>query len=482
MTISDYPFDAATMLDEIKRIVAFGIRRPGSPANRRTEQHLLEQLRELGLYDCHTEPVPVHYWNPATTRLTIGSDGQVIPCFAVPYTAWTDENGITAESVYVGSSFAEDGANIDVTGKIVVADIQFGELNASHLKSGSHFIYDPNDTIPDGPLHCANWLIQNLMVYFQAWDRGAAGFIGLLNEMPIDGCELYVPYDGYLKKLPAAWIGREHAETIRQAATNRSSFHFTSTGETTDADSHNIIGYLPGQTAESILITCHHDAPFASAVEDASGLSVLLALAAAFSEREEPLNRSLIFLASSGHFHGGIGCREFVKNHANKTMPTIVAAIGVEHISEEVESDGQGGYRKTGLPETRALFMDQGTELIKILEEEVANVALDRTLAVDAYLFGSEPPCDSAPFFTAGIPSVCHISAPLYLFDPHDTVDKVRQEDLAKVAQLFYRCIERIDSVSADDLAAGMTRKRNDPPAPPPPWFLPPNAYLKSCQ
>ena len=72
MTISDYPFDAATMLDEIKRIVAFGIRRPGSPANRRTEQHLLEQLRELGLYDCHTEQVPVHYWNPATTRLTIG--------------------------------------------------------------------------------------------------------------------------------------------------------------------------------------------------------------------------------------------------------------------------------------------------------------------------------------------------------------------------------------------------------------------------
>jgi len=97
---------------------------------------------------------------------------------------------------------------------------------------------------------------------------------------------------------------------------------------------------------------------------------------------------------------------------------------------------------------------------------------------VDAYLFGSEPPCDSAPFFTAGIPSVCHISGPLYLFDPHDTIDMVREEDLRKVADLFHGVIRRIDSIPAAGLAKGMTRQRNDPPAAPPPWFLPPETFL----
>ena len=101
-----------------------------------------------------------------------------------------------------------------------------------------------------------------------------------------------------------------------------------------------------------------------------------------------------------------------------------------------------------------------------------------QALGVDAYLFGSEPPCDSAPFFTAGIPSVCHISGPLYLFDPHDTIDMVRQEDLPKVAELFYRVIRRIDSIPASDLAKGTTRHRDDPPAAPPPWFLPPEFFL----
>jgi hypothetical protein len=340
------------------------------------------------------------------------------------------------------------------------------------------FIHDPDDTIPDGTLHCANWLIPNFRAYYESWKRGASGFIGLLGEMPIDGCELYVPYDGFLKKTPAAWVGREHAEAVRSAATSGKPFHFTSTGEGRTVDSHNVVGILPGRTDEYILLTCHHDAPFASAVEDASGLSVLLALAEAFARSTEPLERGLVFLASSGHFHGGIGCREFVGKHRGGLLEKIVAAIGVEHIGEEAQGDGSGGYAKTGQAETRALFVDKTPELLRVLEEEVQRVNLSRTLGVDAYLFGSEPPCDSAPFFTAGIPSVCHISGPLYLFDPHDTIDMVRQEDLPKVAELFYRVIRRIDSIPASDLAKGTTRQRDDPPAAPPPWFLPPEFFL----
>jgi len=47
------------------------------------------------------------------------------------------------------------------------------------------------------------------------------------------------------------------------------------------------------------------------------------------------------------------------------------------------------------------------------------------------------------------------------------------------VAELFYRVIQRIDTIAAGDLAKGMTRRRDDPPALPPPWFLPPEVFLR---
>ena len=471
-------FSAASMLDEIESVTSFGIRRPGYEEGLKTEQYLLDRFNEIGLVDTRLEPVPVNYWRPSTTRLVVGHPAADIPCFAVPYTGWTPYGGAETEAVYVGigNDLAFDVQ--DVSDKIVLADMQFGELNAAHLKSGSRFIHDPGGTIPDGPLHCANWLIPNFRAYYEAWKRGASGFIGLLGEMPIDGSDLYVPYDGFLKKIPAAWVGREHAETVRNAATNGERFQFVSNGQGGEVDSHNVVGILPGRSDEYILLTCHHDAPFASAVEDGSGLSVLLALAKAFADSGEPLERGLVFLASSGHFHGGIGCREFVAKHRGGLLDKIVATIGIEHIAEEVRGGEGGRYIKTGQAETRALFVDNTPELLRVLEEEVQRVNLSRTLAVDAYLFGSEPPCDSAPFFTAGIPSVCHISGPLYLFDPHDTIDMVRQEDLPKVAEMFYRVIQRIDTVPSGALANGITRQRNDPPADPPPWFLPPEFFL----
>ncbi len=125
----------------------------------------------------------------------------------------------------------------------------------------------------------------------------------------------------------------------------------------------------------------------------------------------------------------------------------------------------------------RALFFDGSRAFAGVLAEEAERYGIDRLICTDAYSFGPEPPCDSAPFFTAGIPSACHISGPLYLFDPHDTIDKVRSVDLVPVARFFANAIGRIDTIPAAELAMGMKRPRGLPPAPPPPWFsLPGNS------
>ena len=471
------------MLGWIRRIVGFGTRRPGYDQNLEVERWLEETFRAFGLTEVRREPVPVNRWEPAMTSLVFTTEGVEFPCFPIPYTAWTGSQGVAAPVAYLGEGKPEELAAVDLNGRIAMAEMRFADLPGAALKNGAHFIRDAKQSVPDGPLHVANWLIRNFPVYYEAQRRGAVGFIGLLVDSPTDGCDFYVPYDGYLKGLPAVWVGREHAARVRALAGANAPARLVSLGANRVMDSHNIVAVVPGigRTAaagiENIIVTCHHDAPFASAVEDASGLAVLLALAKMFAaprEEKRPLRRDLVFVASSGHFHGGIGNRVFVEHHAEKLLKRTVAAFGVEHIAEEVASDGHGGYRLTGRPEVRALFFDGSNRFATVLAEEAQRCGLDRMICADAYAFGPEPPCDSAPFFTAGIPSACHISGPLYLFDPHDTLDKVRAVDLVPVAEFFAGAIRRVDAIPATELAEGMKRPRGLPPAPLPAWFRPP--------
>jgi hypothetical protein len=468
------------MMSWMRRIVGFGTRRPGYPQSLQVEQWLEGAMRDFGLAEVRREAVRLNYWEPSVTSLALADGALEFPCFPIPYTGWTPTAGIEAQTAFVGPGGPEDFQRVEVRNRIAVVEAHFAELGGAALKQGSHFILDAHQTIPDGPLHAANWLIRNFDSYYAAEKAGAVGFIGLLVDSPTDGCDFYVPYDGYLKNLPAVWLGREHAVRMSEAAQAGQRARLTSLGEHRMVDSHNIVGIVPGVDRranaenENIIVTCHHDAPFASAVEDASGLAVLLALAKEFAAAPEPLRRDLVFIGSSGHFHGGIGNRVFVEKHANGLLKRTVAAFGVEHIAEEVESDGKGGYRLTGRPEVRALFFDGSASFAGVLEEEAARHALDRMICTDAYTFGPEPPCDSAPFFTAGIPSACHISGPLYLFDPHDTVDKVRVSDLVPVARFFADVIRRVDAMRPAVLSQGMKRPRGLPPAPPPAWFRSP--------
>ena len=467
------------MMDWIERIVAFGVRRPGYDASLEVESFLAACFVDFGLERVGKEPVPVNRWVPDRVRFRLPATETDVPCAAIPYTDWTDADGVHAPCVYVGDGTPDDFDGHDVAGKIVVVDARFADLSAAHLKANRLAMHDPGETIPDGVLHEANWLITNFSAYFEAAQRGARAFVGLLADSPTDGSSYYVPYDGNLKDFPAVWIGREHGETVRSEARRGREGHLVSRGDTRTVNSHNVVGCVPGRTDEIILLTCHHDAPFASAVEDGSGLAVLLALAKTFGAEPGRLERTLLFVAASGHFHGGVGNRVFVEKHRDDLVPKTVAAFGMEHIGHEVEPDGAGGYRLTGRPEVRAIFSVKNPTLVGLIEAGLQRHGPDRTIVVPPYLFGPEPPCDSAPFFTAGIPSACLISGPLYLFDEADTLDKVAADDLMPTAQFFSELVRAVDRIPVDTLEVGLTRRRDDPPAPPPSWFAPPEAYRR---
>src|SRR5436309_841733 len=110
----------AEMLAWIRRIVTFGIRRPGYSQSLQVEHWLEETLREFGLAEVRREPVPVNCWQPSATPIKLGKAALDLPCFPVPYTAWTGGAGIEGPMVFLGEGRPEDFQGIELCGRIAV--------------------------------------------------------------------------------------------------------------------------------------------------------------------------------------------------------------------------------------------------------------------------------------------------------------------------------------------------------------------------
>src|SRR5882672_9553585 len=159
--------ETTEMLAWIRRIVAFGIRRPGYPQSLQVEQWLEETWREFGLVDVRREPVPVNCWQPSLTAIRFAETALEVPCFAVPYTAWTASAGLDGPMAFLGEGSPEDFQRVEVRGRIAVFEARFGEVTGAALKQGSFFVRDALQSVPDGPLHVANWLIRNFDAYYE---------------------------------------------------------------------------------------------------------------------------------------------------------------------------------------------------------------------------------------------------------------------------------------------------------------------------
>jgi len=110
----------------------------------------------------------------------------------------------------------------------------------------------------------------------------------------------------------------------------------------TDHTSHNIVGELPGADEDAVIVASHHDGPWASAVEDGSGISMVLAQATTWATRK-PADRPhrMVFLLQGGHMCGGAGLLRFIGDHSDLLDRTVLECH-LEHAALEAEEDSQG--------------------------------------------------------------------------------------------------------------------------------------------
>ncbi|MDY0003635.1 MAG: M28 family peptidase, partial [Polyangia bacterium] len=366
------PFSAEQLYGFIEKQVALGARRPGSDAGHASERMLEGMLRGFGLESVRSEPIPITRWEAGESRLEVASPGgafQPVDSYPIPYVAFTGPQGVEGPLVFADRrTLFHRGARRAWRGAVVVTEIGFPPLPLGLLLRLARGLYDPHGTAGQVS-HPATWVRLGWHLYGEAVRAGAKGFIGVLSDQPGGSARMYAPYgfkekDIMEKPLPAFWVGREAGSSlVGLARSGGARARLLLRGVREPGVTHNIVGEIPprepspgGKGAEEVMVlSCHHDSPFASPVEDASGVAVVLGLARRLAK--EPLaKRRLYVVLTAGHFYGSIGTRTFIREHPEVVGRTAVG-VTIEHIGKEAVEDTSGRLAPTGLPEATGIFV-----------------------------------------------------------------------------------------------------------------------------
>ncbi len=405
----------------IEEVYRHGARRPGYPADRWAEEWAAEQFRAFGLENVRAEPVPLWYWEDRSASLIVEGGGGTldVPCFALPHSTPADR----LEAGLVAWDSGEPGA---VKGAMALYGVQLNRPPHGVLARLATWAYDPDGTY-ENSAHALPFAREMMHVVEPAIEAGAAAFIGTLSGYPGNSYHYYVPYDAVERPIPGVWIsGSDGARLCEMLAAGPCTARLRVDAVREQITCYNIVGELPGADDETVIIGSHHDGPWASAVEDGSGIALVLAQAAYWSRvpREERPHR-LVFLLNAGHMAGGAGQATFVETHRDE-LDRCVLEVHLEHAAAEF-SDEDGELRATGLPESRWWFTTRLAALEATVRGAIEAEDLRRSLILPPTAFGPKPTTDGADFHLAGVPLVHFLAAPWYLFDAADTLDKIHR-------------------------------------------------------
>src|SRR5439155_4467971 len=149
-----------------------------------------------------------------------------------------------------------------------------------------------------------------------------------------------------------------------------------------------------------------------------------------------------------GHMCHGAGTSAFIDAHKD-LMDKVVLEIPLEHPARECVGDDNGALVPTDNPEVRCWFTSRSEALMGAVEAAIREEDLRRSLIMPPDVFGSHPTTDGGLFHLENVPLVNFLTAPMYLFDARDTIDKIHESSLEPVSRAAIRIINATRGVTA---------------------------------
>jgi Zn-dependent M28 family amino/carboxypeptidase len=354
---------------------AFSGRKPSTEGERRTVAYLVEEFRRLGLKPGNAgsfeQPVPIveHTFGSDAT-LHIGTAALAYPDAAVIGTRRLLSEAAIADSEVVFAGYGvvapeygwNDYAGLNVRGKTVIVLI-----NDPGFERG-----DPNFFRGRAMTYYGRWTYK----FEEAARQGAAAVL-IVHETEPAAYPWEVVRNGWTgpqlglqaagsgpeRAMIEGWITRDAADSIaRQAGTDfaslkqaagRNGFQARSLGLRATAKvraairrsvSPNVVAVLPGtDLAAETVIYCAHwdhlgmslagaDRVFNGAVDNATGVAGLLAIAEAFATSRQRPRRSVMFLAVTAEEAGLLGSEHYAL-HPIVPLASTVAVLNMDAIA-----------------------------------------------------------------------------------------------------------------------------------------------------
>src|SRR5262245_16497430 len=316
---------------------------PGTAYDRMTQDWVMDQFRKIGLQDVRRQELAMKdLWYPASWRaeLTIaGKTSALKTTFPINETVGTPPAGITAEAVWVGLGTAADLQGRDIKGKAV-------------------FIYSV--PTPGGRDHSAAW-----NGALRRANDGGAALVFIIMGFP--GNAISNPEGAVNTKAPTLTISPDEGNAIREAIEKgeTANVHVTANIEERHGlKTANIWGTLPGATDETILVMAHTDAFFEGAMDNASGVAMMLEIARHYAAiPQAQRRRTLTFLTTSDHHHGSIGVN-WVRDHYDFGKTALI--VTCEHPSQTMLYLLNAGVMTANAVSARRWFVG-GSDVLKTL-------------------------------------------------------------------------------------------------------------------
>ncbi len=449
--------DAGELIEHIRKIVSFGPRNPGTPGEARTRDYILQKFEAYGLKTEGQDGFETKMYHPSSWRLLLsdpaGGEKVEVPCSYVPFSASTGTGGITAPLAYVGPD--EDLKERDLSGRIVVYDFKFKPKGLKTYKK-ILFFYDPDNTLDSSGRVLRPALEFEYEMYRKLKAKGAVGMVGLLSGLQWDSDRYYPQMSfGLEKSLPGVWVRPSQCDRVRNWARKKgASGTLVMTSQEGTGMTANVYGVVPGQIDEYYLVFSQHDTYYDGAVQDASGVAVVLALAKHFAQKAGPLRRGIIFMTLP-HTNGRIGERAFIGKHWNGLLRKTALVMAVEHIGKELDPQKDLRFKVSDRPSFRMFFTSLNQNINGMVKTAVRKQDYRRSTIIPQWLVAKitgKARGITAAFYENGLPVIGMMSSPPYMFFPEDRMDAVATDQLVPTANLMASIIRTADGMSFEDL------------------------------
>jgi hypothetical protein len=273
------------------------------------------KFRKLGMVDINRPEFALRpQWFPADWDVSASGGGQTLTFSSLRPALGskaTPPTGLEADAVWVGLGTAADFAGRDVRGKAVVIHTMLapGQMGQSAISEAA---------------------------YKRASEAGAAAILTIWGYY--ENMAVWQGFGGGFSSPnapPGFFLGFEDGKKLRDliAAGPVKLKMALKTEERENLKSVSIFGTLPGTTDEAIIVMAHMDGWFDAALDNASGIAVMLTLAEHFAQvPKEKRRRNMIFIGTAGH-HVGSPNAIYLRDKRPDLLAKTALMINCEHVS-----------------------------------------------------------------------------------------------------------------------------------------------------